>query len=132
MTSYGMKTTISGTHTEARAKVQRALQEEGFGVLSEIDVRATLQEKIGEAIEGYEILGACNPHLAHRALSIERDIGLLLPCNVVLRDVADGVEVSIIDPEAMFAVAEPAVRERLADVVADARERLQRVLEALG
>jgi uncharacterized protein (DUF302 family) len=131
MASYGMSTTVSGPREAVRERVVAALKDEGFGILTTIDVQRTLQEKIGVEIEPYEILGACNPSLAHRALEADRSIGLLLPCNVVLREVREGVEVSIQDPEVMFSVADAGVRERLSDFASDARQRLARVIAAV-
>ena len=86
-------------------RLREALKEQGFGVLTEIDVRATLQHKLGEEMEDYVILGACNPPLAHRALQVDRQIGLLLPCNVVVR--ADGADpiVEALDPQVMSDVS---------------------------
>lgn len=107
-----------------------ALKAEGFGVLTTIDVRATLQEKLGESFDPYLILGACNPKLAHAALSTDSDIGLFLPCNVVLNE-RDGVtDVAIVDPSAMLAAA--VGRPELEFVAAEATAKLQRVAEALA
>lgn len=107
-----------------------ALKAEGFGVLTTIDVRATLQEKLGESFDPYLILGACNPKLAHAALSTDSDIGLFLPCNVVLHE-RDGVtDVAIVDPSAMLAAA--VGRPELEFVAAEATAKLQRVAEALA
>jgi len=131
MASYGMSTTVNRPREAVRERVVAALKDEGFGVLTTIDVQGTLREKIGVEIEPYEILGACNPSLAHRALEVDRSIGLLLPCNVVLREVPEGVEVSIQDPEAMFSVADAEARQRLGDLASDARQRLARVIAAL-
>jgi uncharacterized protein (DUF302 family) len=128
----GMTTVLAGDIDAVQTRVAAALQEQGFGILSEIDVQATLQSKIGAAIEPYRILGACNPHLAHRALEADRSIGLLLPCNVVLRQAdAGSVEVSFLDPEMMFASAPASTRAKVPDLPAEARERLANALEAL-
>lgn len=126
-----MTTTLTGGYDEVRAKLLDALKEQGFGILSEIDVQQALKEKIGADVERYEILGACNPQLAHRALSAERAIGLLLPCNVVLREVEGGVEVSILDPEAMFSVVDEATKQQLEGLPKEAKQRLGKVLHAL-
>ena len=104
MAKYGMETTVQGSIEEVRSKVEAALKSQGFGVLTEIDVRKTMKAKLGVDYEPYYILGACNPPLAHRALSADPAMGLLLPCNVVLRSVGDAVQVLALDPEAMFAI----------------------------
>lgn len=132
MATYGMTKVVAGQRDAVREQVTAALKEKGFGVLTRIDMQATLKEKIGVEIEPYEILGACNPHLASQAVGADRAIGLLLPCNVVLRGVEGGVEVSIIDPEAMFSVVEPEVKARLSHVAMEAKRHLQEVLAGLG
>jgi uncharacterized protein (DUF302 family) len=110
--------------------VTEALKAEGFGVLTEIDVKATLKKKLDVDFRPYKILGACNPPLAHRALEAAPEVGLLLPCNVTVQYVDDGVtEVSLVNPLAMLGVVpNPA----LAAVAQDAAERLDRVAAALG
>nr|WP_223299546.1 MULTISPECIES: DUF302 domain-containing protein [Meiothermus] len=108
-----------------------ALKAQGFGILSEIDVQKTLKEKLGLEYEPYLILGACNPNLARQALDTDRDIGLLLPCNVVLRQLEGEVEVSILDPEAMFSLTEEATRRQLEPLAQEARVRLSRALQTL-
>lgn len=128
MVTYGFGTTLQQPFDEVVERVKEALKTEGFGVLTEIDVQRTLREKLGESMERYLILGACNPQLAHRALDQEREIGLLLPCNVVVREVEQGTWVGIADPQAMMAVSgNPGLRE-LAD---EAKVRLQRALQTL-
>lgn len=113
---------------EARERIIEALKQEGFGVLTEIDVRATLKKKLDVDFRPYVILGACNPSLAHQALSSEPGIGLLLPCNVVVAETDDGgSEVSVAKPEAMFSLVNNPQMETL---VRDATERLTRALEA--
>jgi uncharacterized protein (DUF302 family) len=113
---------------EALARVPAALREEGFGVLTRIDVAATLAEKLGVQHRRYEILGACNPSLAHRALSIEPDIGVMLPCNVTVYERDDrGATVVAIDPTRTAAAEDPA----LASIAAEVREKLARVIESL-
>ena len=128
---YGFERTLERTtFAEAVARVTAALQSEGFGVLTEIDVAATLRKKLDVQFRPYVILGACNPTLAHRALQAEPQIGLLLPCNVVVQEAAGGgATVSIADPKAMFTMVDnPAV----APVAEEADARLRRVMSALG
>lgn len=129
----GVTKSLAGTFDKAIEAVTAALNAQGFGVLSDIDVTATLETKIGAKIEPYRILGACNPHLAHQALSADRGIGLLLPCNVVVREVEAGrVEVSIVDPETLFALAPEAAREGVAHLPSEARSKLVAALDSLG
>ena len=125
MTQYAMKQTISGSLETVQPRVVEALKTQGFGILTEIDVQKTLREKIGAVIEPFIILGACNPHFAHQAISTDPAIGLLLPCNVVLRQIDEKVEVSIIDPEMMFAVVDPATRATLAALPTEVKARMQ-------
>ncbi|MEW6442661.1 MAG: DUF302 domain-containing protein [bacterium] len=131
MARYGMAVTVQGSMKEVRGKVAEALKAQGFGILTEIDVQKALKEKIGVDFEPYLILGACSPGLAHQALTADRSIGLLLPCNVVLRDTGEAVEVSILDPEAMFEMVEPEARSALAGLPAEAKSRLRKALAAL-
>jgi uncharacterized protein (DUF302 family) len=132
MARYGMSIEVEGPIDTAKAKVIDALKTQGFGVLTEIDVRKTLKEKLGVDFEPYLILGACNPDLAHQALSADRSIGLLLPCNVVLRASGERIEVSILDPEVMFSVVDEETKTALAALAPEAKRRLQTVLAALG
>lgn len=127
-TSYGFGATLSLPVAAAAAKVREALKTEGFGVLTEIDVQKTLREKLGEEMEPYLILGACNPALAHRAITGEPEIGLPLPCNVVVRASGDQSRVEIVDPDAMLGVAQA---PELTEIASEAKARLQRVIEAL-
>ena len=114
---------------EARPLVEAALRAEGFGVLTEIDVAATMQAKLGVAYSPYLILGACNPSLAHRALQADPSIGALLPCNVVLREDAGQTLVEAMDPRAVMGLVENAEVETVA---AEAEARLRRVIGSLG
>ncbi len=99
--SYGTRITTDLPFADAVARVREALKGQGFGVLTEIDVTATLRDKLGEQIEDYVILGACNRPFAHQALGIDRSIGLLLPCNVVVRATTTGTAVETLDPQVM-------------------------------
>jgi uncharacterized protein (DUF302 family) len=132
MNSLGMTTVYKGTLSEAKAAVTAALKEQGFGVLTEIDVRATLREKLGVEMGEYLILGACNPQIAHRALIEDPSIGLLLPCNVVLRAVPQGVEVSIVDPEALLSVAGGTTTPAMIVLEREAKTRLEAALTAIA
>jgi len=129
MTShYTFGTVLSTPIDETRERVEAALAEQGFGILTEIDVQATLREKLGIERAPYLILGACNPQLAHRALEADPSVGALLPCNVVLRAEDDRTRVEIMDPTAAMAIAEAA---GLAAVADEARDRLRQVVSAL-
>ena len=126
---YYMATLLEGTFEAAVARVEAALKEQGFGVLTRIDVSETLKAKIGRDFRPYVILGACNPPLAHKALTVESQIGLLLPCNVVVQEASEGgVTISIADPRAMFSLVN---NPRLAPIVEDADQRLRRVIASL-
>jgi uncharacterized protein (DUF302 family) len=120
--------TVDTPYAEAITRTRAALAEQGFGVLSEIDVQATLREKRGEEMEPYIILGACNPDLAHRALDIDRSIGVLLPCNVVVSAREGGSKIQILDPLIMAAVLG---RDELQPVAQEAARRLGLALDAL-
>ena len=126
---YGQGIELSLPYPEAVRAVKAALKEQGFGVLTEIDVKATMREKLDGDIEDYVILGACNPPLAQRALDVDRRIGLLLPCNVVVRADGDGTVVEVLDPHVMVAVPE---RDELAPVADEAARLLSAALSALA
>jgi uncharacterized protein (DUF302 family) len=114
---------------EVVARTREALKAEGFGVLTEIDVRATLKAKIDVDFRPYQILGACNPGLAHAVLEINPEFGLLMPCNVVVEAEDDGVRVSMADPAAMARMAN--APDAILPIVAEAREGLERALDAI-
>ena len=128
-TDYGIGTTLDVPFADAVPRVREALSEQGFGVLTEIDVTATMQEKLGETMEDFVILGACNPPLAHRALTAERSIGLLLPCNVVVRADGDRSVVEAMDPTVMSRLTST---PEIAAVAEEAGQRLRAALDALS
>ena len=113
---------------DAAANVRQALKAQGFGVLTEIDVRATMREKLGEDMEDYLILGACNPPLAYRALAADRKVGLLLPCNVVIRADDGGTIIEALDPRA---IADIAGQPDLRSVADEAADRIRAALQEL-
>ena len=126
-----LRKTLRASLAEARARLETALREEGFGILTEIDVAATLKARLGLERPPYLILGACNPNLAARALEAEPDIGLLLPCNAVLKEGPEGVEVLLQDPREMFRVLPTETQEALKPVAEEARNRLEKALAKL-
>ena len=126
--SYGTSVTLDIPFADAVGRIRAVLQEQGFGVLTEIDVTATLRARLGEQIEDYIILGACNPPFAHQALGIDRSIGLLLPCNVVVRATAGGTMVEALDPQVMVTLTGRPELKPVADEVA---RRLTSALAAL-
>lgn len=127
--SYGRTVKVALPYEIAVGRVKEALKAQGFGVLSEIDIAATLREKVGSTMEPYLILGACNPQLASRALDVEPDIGLLLPCNVVVRVAEGATLVQALDPQVIVQVPG---NERLQPVAQEAGERLQAALDSLA
>jgi len=127
--SYYFSTTTDTGFEETEQKVRAALEEQGFGVLTEIDVQATLKKKLNEDFRKYKILGACNPPYAHKALLAEDRIGLMLPCNLIIQEAADGqTEVAAIDPIASMAAVQ---NDQLGDIAQQIRGKLQAVIEAL-
>jgi uncharacterized protein (DUF302 family) len=126
---YRFSTTLSVPFVEAVERTTAALKSEGFGVLTTIDVKQTLQEKLGVDFEPYVILGACNPQLAHRALQAEHELGLLLPCNVIVHEHVGRSMVSIVDPAQMLGVV--GGNPELQAVAGEAGERLRRVVAAM-
>ena len=127
-----MSTTLHTSFDDAVERTRRALAEQGFGVLTEIDMKATLKAKLGEDMENYLILGACNPLLAHRAVNVDRQIGLLLPCNVVVRAdpmTEDTVLVEAMDPQVLVDVTGEAELRPVADEVAT---KLRAAIDSLG
>jgi len=127
-TRYGFRAELEIPYDEAIERVTAALKEEGFGILTQIDVKATLKQKIDADFRRYIILGACNPMLANQALNTELEIGLLLPCNVIVYERDGGSVVSIADPEIMM---QATANEALAPIGGEAAARLRRVLECL-
>lgn len=126
--SYTLDKQIDGAFDDVVAETIDALEDEGFGVLCDIDVQATVEEKLDEDFRQYRILGACNPQLAHQGLEEELELGTLLPCNVVVYDSDDGVVVSAVDPQRLIGVTD---NDELDPIGDDARERFERVLESL-
>lgn len=131
--TFGLNTKLHTSFEEAVEQTTRALADQGFGVLTTIDVKATLKQKLGEDMENYVILGACNPVLAHRALNVDRQIGQLLPCNVVVRADPDApgdtVLVEAMDPQIMVRIVD---QPGLRDVADQATAKLTAAISALG
>lgn len=126
---YSMRKELPGVaFDEALERVTEALSDAGFGVLTEIDVKATLKEKLDEEFKAYRILGGCNPNLAHRALSADDNIGLLLPCNVVVAETPDGAEVAFLRPTSMLSVAG---NDEIMPVAEEAESLLRQALDAV-
>ncbi len=126
---YYFSKTIAGSFSDAIQKVKEALKKEGFGVLTEIDLKATLKEKLDVDFYNYTILGACNPAFAYQALTAEDKIGTMLPCNVIVQEKTAGrVEVSAVDPSASMQSVE---NKKLEEIAAAVRAKLQRVIDGL-
>jgi uncharacterized protein (DUF302 family) len=130
-TGYTLSGMTSLSFADAVARVRETLKEEGFGILTEIDVQSTLREKLGVEIEPHVILGACNPPYAHQALGIEPELGALLPCNVVVREQEGATHVFAVDPAAMLGIVGNPALEPVADEIRAKVERaLRKVWEA--
>ena len=126
--AYYFSTLLDGDFAAAVGRVREALKAEGFGVISEIDVQKTLKDKIGVEFRPYLILGACNPALAHEALQMEDKVGTMLPCNVVVQQTGEGVEVAAIDPVASM---QAIPNEGLKDKAGQVADKLRRAIESL-
>ena len=128
--AYYFTTTIKGGFEQAIEKVTEALKSEGFGVLTEINVKDTLKKKIDVDFYNYKILGACNPSFAHKALQAENKVGTMLPCNVIVQERTPGIiEISAIDPVASMQAVD---NKALAEIADEVRSKLQKVIEKLG
>ena len=133
MQKLGFTVEVPLTFDQAVGRVREALKQEGFGVLTEVDLRAAFKDKLGRDFRPYIILGACNPPLAFKAISTDPSVGLLLPCNVTIEWISDGrTGVRLTDPEALLSTAALASGPELASVARDARERMFRVKENLS
>jgi len=127
--SYALSTTVTAPYEETVEAVRAALADQGFGVLTEIDIKATLKKKLDVDVPAQVILGACRPPLAHEALQAEPSIGLLLPCNVVVRETGEGTVVEAVDPQTMVALTDNGALQPVAD---DATQRLEKALATLS
>jgi len=127
--SYALSTTVTAPYEETVEAVRAALADQGFGVLTEIDIKATLKKKLDVDVPAQVILGACRPPLAHEALQAEPSIGLLLPCNVVVRETGEGTVVEAVDPQTMVSLTDNDALQPVAD---DATQRLEKALATLS
>jgi len=127
--TYYFSCTIDADFDDAIARTRAALQDEGFGIISEIDIQKTLHDKIGVDFRRYTILGACNPKLAYEALKLENKVGTMLPCNVVVQETGNGVEVAAIDPVASMQAIQ---NEQLGEKAAAVAEKLRSAIERIG
>src|ERR1700694_4065493 len=130
--SLALSTTLHTSFADAVARTREALAQQGFGVLTEIDMKATLKAKLGEDMEDYLILGACNPPLAHRTVNVDRQIGLLLPCNVVVRTDPSAENTVIVDAMNPRIMVDVTNEPRLRDVADDVAVELQAAIDSLG
>lgn len=129
-TAYGIRTVVNLPYDEALTRIRASLAENGFGVLTEIDMKAKMKEKLGVDMRRYIILGACNPPLAHKAVELETDIGLLLPCNVIVYEEGAGKSVvAALDPASMVSMTG---NPQLEQVATEARAKIVKAIEALG
>lgn len=126
--NYGFSKTVALTFEQAVAKITEELKKEGFGVLTTIDIQETLKNKINVDVPRYTILGACNPHFSYRALQTETEVGLLLPCNVIVYEKDGAIHVSIFDPMVMEAIIDNSAMKPVAE---DVQQKLRRVFEAM-
>ena len=126
---YGMTTTVDGTFDETVAKVKDTFKRHGFGTMTEIDVRALLRDKIGQEIEPYTIVGICNPDMALRAIQAEHDVGLLMPCNVLVHECGGRIHVSLLDAVQMLA---PAQNAALTAIAEEAKTRMSKALAEIA
>jgi uncharacterized protein (DUF302 family) len=132
MSEMAFEVTVKAPYAEAMKRVVEALKEQGFGVLTQIDVHDTLKQKIGVDFRNYSILGACNPPLAHKALSARADAGLMLPCNVIVEEIEGGTLVRIVDPAAMMQAGGLAGDPVMEEVGNEAGTKLRKVADALA
>ena len=129
-TMYGFSIEVKGSFDDVIEKVVEALKAEGFGVLTEIDVKSTMKAKLDVDMRPYRILGACNPPLAHKAISADPDIGLLLPCNVVVREEENGnITVAVMDPKSVLGLVN---RDEITELGGEVKQRLERVRDSLA